>query len=352
MTVTVEPAGLQAFYARCLGALGVSERTAAVAAEGVAYADLRGIDSHGAFNFERVYVRGIETGAIEPGAEPVLGPGDGPVALVDGQRAVGFASAHLAMTEAVGRARRWGVGVGAVRNSTHCGALGYYACLAADAGVVGLVSTNTGPEALLRAPGGRTPLMGTNPLAFAVPRTGRPQLCLDMSPAVVASSKVKLLARRGAQLPEGWLEDADGQPLRDAGALERGDGHLRFLGGDPTGGAFKGFGLAVLVDVLCGLLTGAGVGPLGHEEHGGDGIGHFCLALAPAWFGGAESFTARLDAMLGRFASTASYPGLPEATTMAERARDGVPLDEHTATRLNAVSERLGIPGPPVLVAW
>lgn len=336
---------LRAFYAAVFEGLGVAAGAAGDGADALSYADRNGIDSHGAFNLQRIYVEQLETGMIDASASAVVASDDGPIALVDGQRALGLATARRAIDEAISRAQRWGVGIAAVRNSTHCGALGFYVRRAAAEGMVALATTNCGGEALLRPPGGAAARLGTNPIALAAPPGRQPQFCLDMSTAVVASGRVRLLAGRGEPIQEAWF---DGAFAADATPASVDVSRLRFLGGERHTGVYKGYGLAILVDLLSGLLTGADVGPLGP---GDGGIGHFFLVLSPEAFGTGDSFEDRLDATLASLRNAGSdgavgYPGLPEDAIVRERERTGIPIDEVTRACLLAVAQHLDLRAP------
>jgi LDH2 family malate/lactate/ureidoglycolate dehydrogenase len=329
--------------------LGATRRASREAAEALHYADVNGIDTHGVANLERIYVRKCETGEIDPTAAPALALSGGAVAVVDGRGGLGMVAAARAMRLAIRKAARYGIGAVAVRNSSHFGAAGYYSSLAMDAGMVGLAMTNLGGQAVAPPPGGLMPMLGTNPLSAAVPAGELPPFVLDMSTTAASAGKVRLAARRGEPAPPGWLADGDGRPALDPADYDRGTAFLQFTGGH------KGFNLAVLVDVLCGVLSGAAVGPSRSTSGASDhNVGHFLLAINPRAFG-AAGFRGRMDEMLSSLLAcpTASpavsvrYAGCEEARINRQRRESGVPLDETLVASFVCLAARLGLPAFP-----
>jgi len=362
VTVSVNGPSLRRFYAAALQAVGVPSEHAEVVADGVYYADERGLDSHGAQCFLRIYLRMAEAGEVDAAAVPVIATDHQACATVDGRNAFGFVVGRFAMAEAIARARRHGVGAIAVRRSSHAGAMGFYSRAARDAGMIAMSFTNLGRQGMVPPPGGRVPLVGTNVIAVAAPADTEVPFGLDMSTAVVSAGRVRVAARQGRALPPGWLADPEGRDVVDPAALDRGEATLRFLGGGVETGAHKGFGLALFVDVLCGLLAGAGVGPTADKlepppataGRADADIGHFFIALQIAAFGEEARFRARMDEMLGtvRRSSPAdpeqsvTYPGMPEAATLAERARTGVPFEPSLLAAIEQTAARLGVAPP------
>jgi len=364
MTATVEVNinSLRAFYVAGLTAMGVWESDAETAAAGLLYADLRGFDTHGVANFDRIYLAKLASGEIDAAAAPALVDERGAVAAVDGRRALGFVSGRLAMDVAIDRAQRFGVGAVTVRNSTHCGSMGFYTKQAADAGAIGIALTNLGSQRLLPPLAGVTPLLGTNVLAAAAPGGELPGFSLDMSTATVSAGRLRAAERRGEKIPAGWLVDRSGEDVLDPAAYFDGRAHLQFLGGGKVTGGHKGYGLALLADVLCGILAGARVGPertaAASNGDGGNadfGIGHFFLALDVEAFRPLATFSAGVDEMLSVLHESeprqpgegVSYPGLPEAETAADRLERGsVPIERGVVESLAEVARRLSIDPP------
>jgi ureidoglycolate dehydrogenase (NAD+) len=232
-----------------------------------------------------------------------------------------------------------------VRRSAHFGAAAFYARRAADAGLVAMAMTNTEPFVIPF--GGSEPALGTNPIALAAPTTGG-VFDLDMATSQVAVNRIFNARDEGRPIPLGWGVDARGEPTTDAAAVRS---------AVPLGG-YKGYGLAVMVEILCGVLAGAGV------RHGvgalyGDGgerqdTGHFHLALDPERTVGRERFAAVLGGMLDELRASPVAPGFdevlvpgdPEARARAERERSGVPIEPALWAHLGELSAELGIPGP------
>ncbi len=353
--VSVPVEELERFYGETFRALGVPAEQAGIAARGLAFADARGIDSHGAANLARIYVARLRDGRIDASAEPRVVAGRGATALIDGRRALGFVSAQRAMAEAIERAREHGAGVVTVRDSTHCGSLAYYTHQALEQGMAAIAMTNLGRQGVLRPPGGSVPLVGTNVIAAAAPAARQPHFSLDMSTAVASTGRVRSALRNGERLPPGWLVDDHGGVVEDPAAYFDGSAHLQFVGGGVATGGYKGYGLALLADVLCGVLSGGDVGP--HAEavgRGGvgedDGVGHFMLALDVGAFRDRDGFTHDLDDMLAALTGcppdTAGhevmYPGLKEARALGTSVR----LDGALASSLRDLAAELSIRPP------
>src|SRR3972149_5501047 len=247
---------LSRFTRAALQAVGVPENGARTTAEILIATDLRGIESHGVAHLADFYVAGIRRGHINPRPEIKIVSESPATAVLDGDSGLGFVVGHYAVAEAMRRARQMGVGVAAVRNSSHYGAGFSYALMAVPHDMVG-ISLTTGGN-LVIPPGGVKPAYGVNVISVAAPtgRSGFPYV-LDMATSVVAVGKLEIAARRGLPIPEGWAR-ATGAPLTPAPPRFSAGGALLPLGGTPLFGAYKGFGLALAVDVLSGALSGSG----------------------------------------------------------------------------------------------
>lgn len=320
---------------------GVPSPRAALAAEALVYGDLTGLASHGLWNLRGLYLPLLRQGRADPVAEPEPLRDLGPSALLDTHRALGLWAAAESMDLAIARAREYGVGVISVRGGTHFGCAGYHAARAAAAGMIGVVAGNCGTQRIARPPGGSVAMLGTNPLSVAAPALPNHPFVLDMSTTVVPTGKVRAAARLGEPVPEGWLADNAGNPVTDPAAFDDGAAHLRWLGGERETGAYKGFGLALTVELLAGLLPEAGLGPdpAAYDGDGGphgqdDDIGFMLLAINPQSLrtggefpGAAESlFRALTGCPAVDSAEPVRYPGLLEAERAARRRASGVPL--------------------------
>ncbi|MET9816094.1 Ldh family oxidoreductase [Streptomyces sp. NPDC006355] len=353
---------LLAFVAGVLVGRGLPENRSEAAAEALCHGDLTGFTSHGVTNLTRLYLPLLDSGRCDPRAEPRIVADHGASVLLDARRALGLWAAGEAMELAVERAHRYGVGMVSVRGATHFGCAGHHALRAVRHHMVGLVTANCGRQRIVRPVGGRSPLLGTNPLALAAPAGDRPPFVLDMATTVAPTGKVRAAARAGQRVPEGWLHDNDGAPVTDPAAFDRGEAHLSWLGGTPDTGAYKGFGLGLLVEVLSALVPGAGLGPsaavpqAAEAKAGGpdDDIGCFLLAVAPGRLrsetefltDAAGLFGALLDCPPVRADEPVRYPGWPEDARCRDRRANGVPLGAALHRELLDLARQSGLPFP------
>lgn len=334
---------LTAFTAHALSACELPSRRALSAAQALCYADSVGMDSHGIANLESSYVARLRDGTIVADAELHTVFAAQAITILDAGKGLGLWVGIEAMDLAVALAKRHGVGAVAVRNSTHLGAIGFYARRATTMGCVGLAMSNCGSQRIAPAPAGGAPVLGTNPLGIAVPGANRPAFVLDMSTTVMPTGRIRQAAAAGERLPPGVLADGSGAPETDPNAYDAGTATLLWLGSHPETGAYKGFGLGLAVDLLAGLLSGAAAGPLSEPGMTDGDVGHFFLALDIRRFRALEDFTMRFDELAASLhaaspLSAASYPGEPEARVWAERRRDGVPLPTRVLEMLGRVA--------------
>jgi LDH2 family malate/lactate/ureidoglycolate dehydrogenase len=333
------------------------------AAEALCYGDLTGLSSHGVANLTRLYLPLFDAGRVDPVAEPEIVTDRGAAVLVDAHRSLGLWAASELMDLAIRRASVHGVGLVSVRNATHFGCAGYHAGRAARRRMVGLIASNCGGQRIARPPGGRKALLGTNPFSVAAPGGSHPPYILDMSTTVVPTGRIRAAARAGESVPEGWLEDDAGRPVTDPGAFDRDEAGLLWLGGRPETGAFKGYGLGLLVEVLAALVSGSAMGPepealLADSGRSGtdDDIGFMAIAIAPDTLRPAEDVDRQATTLFGtllgcppvRDGGEVSYPGRREAERAGENRRLGVPLPESIHRELNELADthRLSAPHP------
>jgi len=343
-----------------LSAWGMSETQAVTSAEVMVDTDLSGVDSHG-ISMLMDYNRSRRSGKLKLDAAPSVVRSRGVTALVDADAGLGHAAAVMAMTLAIERAQQMGVGVVCVRNSHHFGAAGYYVRMAAAQGLVGLCtsSTRTINTVPTRA---RVPVMGTNPIAFAAPAGRHPPFVLDMATSSVASNKVKVYELQGKALPAGWVSDQKGEPVIDAAqAMEilfrqpkEVGGGLAPLGGTAEMSSHKGYGLAMMVHILGGVLAGASFSPIrvrSQQPKDPDNLGHFFCVIDPSLFREPEAFAADMDALIDTLHATPPadpalpvlVPGEPEARARAERTRRGIPIPPALAKQIRALCEEAGV---------
>jgi LDH2 family malate/lactate/ureidoglycolate dehydrogenase len=341
-----------------LRAWGMSEAHADTTAEMMLETDLRGVDSHG-ISMLPTYDREFRAGRLNmrPSFKTLR---DGPaMALIDADASLGHPVSAYAMNMAVDKCRTSGVAVVSVVNSHHFGAAGCYSRIAADRGVIGMVTSGTRGVTMVPTFGAE-PVMGTNPLAFAAPARRNPPFQLDMATTTVAAGKVKVYKLNHKPLPPGWVVDAAGQTVTDPEeafhyVFDRPEGGITPLGGAKESGGHKGYGLAVMVHILGAVLSGGSFSPLRNKTQKPSdphNIGHFFMAIDPRAFRAEGEFEDDLDQVIdvlhqARPADPAQpvlVAGDPEMTTRAERLRDGVPVPEDLMDQLRAVARSASVP--------
>lgn len=335
--VRVPCADLVSFAARVFRDRGLPPARAGTAAAALLYGDLHGLGSHGLANLRRLYLPLLDSGRCDPAAEPEVVRDTGAAVHVDARAALGLWAAAEAVDLASEKALAYGIGLVSVRGGTHFGCAGHHAARAAARGMIGIVASNCGGQRIARPPGATVAMLGTNPLSIAAPALPDRPFVLDMSTTVVPTGRVRAAARAGTPIPEGWLATDDGAPVTDPAAFDRGEAHLRWLGGDPDTGAYKGFGLAVAVEVLTAALAGAALGPdrdafdgAGGPHGTDDDIGYLVVAIAPETLRPGGGFTTSVRSLFGALLEcppgTVSYPGHLEAERAARYRAEGVPL--------------------------
>ena len=364
MEKRVEIDSLRSFVIGVFMISGMSEADSRVAADVLIFADQRGIRSHGVGNLERIYVKRIRLGKIDPAACFQLVSEGQATALLDGNSGVGLVVANQAMDLAIAKACQCGAAVVAVRNSSHFGSAGYYSVKAMKAGMIGLAMSNLGSQVIARPPDGTMGMVGTNPLSIAAPAADLPSFALDMSTTVASTGRIRLAEQRGDRVPIGWLVDDSGNHVTDPARFLKGQAHLQLLGGPGSAGGYKGFGLALAVDVLAGLLAGAAVGPdpnllqPGGRLHASeeDNVGHLFIAIDISRFRPVDEFRNAMDRMLGALlgcpcgagCEPVVYPGYPEAEAVKRQATS-VAIDTRDFDGLARLAVELGLQFPKAL---
>ena len=281
---TVDVNKLKEFATRAFQKVGVPEADARITANILVATDLRGIDSHGVGHLA-MYVRGVKEGRTNPDPKTEIISQVPATAIMDGDRGLGFVVGHRAMEEAMRRAEETGAGFVTVRNSSHFGAGGNYSMMALPRDMIGISMTEGGIGMV--APGSVGRGIHINVISFAIPAKDEAPFVLDMATTVVAAGKVEIATREGKSLPVGWSVDKEGNPVTEPKKHYEG-GALLPLGGTPHTGSYKGFGLAVLVDILCSVLSGS---PPDTQMAGN----HFFGAIRIDGFMPANQFKALLD---------------------------------------------------------
>ncbi len=343
--VRVRPERLRALVARLFTARGVPPEDADSVAEVLVEADLRGVESHGTTRVAG-YVSMIGLGLLNPRPSLQVLRDTPSTAALEGDRAFGIVAARRAMRLAMDKARAAGVACVTVRNVTHTGMIGFYPMMAARAGLVGL-ALNNGP-AILPPFGGTTPTLATNPIAAAFPSGEEPPIVLDMATSMVAAGKMRLAAKKGTPIPEGWALDRHGVPTTDPHEAIF-HGFLQWAGG------YKGFGIATVIEVLSGVLSG---GLFGSDVPPMKAFGKeplvtsaFYLALDPERFVPLPEFRARVDRLVRQIKASGRARGVAEVFVAgeiefrrrAERLRTGIPLSAVVHEELRGLAEELGV---------
>ena len=347
---------LRIFTEQIFSALGCSETDAHLAADVLVSADLRGVDSHGVARLPG-YVRLYDIGRLNPQPHIKIVHETPSTAVVDGDRGLGLVVGPWAMQVAIEKARIAGTGWVAVRNSNHFGIAGYHALLAAEQDMIGQAMTHAAP--LVAPTFSLDKLLGTNPIAVAIPADTEPTFLADFASTAVAYGKLEILQRKGQNIPLGWAQNADGQPTTDANAVRNG-GALLPLGTDREHGSHKGYGLGAVVDIFSGVLSGANYGPwvppfatagfMKADEGVGVGTGHFFGAMRIDAFRPAGEFKTHMDTWIQRFRQAKAVdgqrvliPGDPERETEAERLANGISVVEPVLKSLEELGNRFGV---------
>jgi LDH2 family malate/lactate/ureidoglycolate dehydrogenase len=337
-------------YVRAVcGRLGLPETDAGVVADTLVEADLRNVHTHGV-NALTGYANRLRGGGANPTPTVRVVKETAGMSVVDGDAGMGQVVAHFAMERAIERARATGIGAVAARNSSHFGAAAYYAAMALQHDMIGFATTSAGNR--LAPIGGKTPVVGNNPMAWAIPAGREQPILLDMAQSVVAAGKLGMAARKGERIPFGWALDRDGKPTDDPKA-----GSAGLL--VPIGGP-KGFGLAVVMDVLAGALSGAAFGrelAQTHRPNAPSRIGHFFMAIDVGQFEEIGQFKGRIDRMIRDIKDSDPaegtkemfLPGEMEWNAKRERLERGVPLLTSIVDDLEKLASELGLNGRTLL---
>ncbi len=333
--------------------IGYSNDQAIEAANVLLSADLRGVDSHGVARLAG-YLRLYEKNRINSKPQLSVVHETPSTAVVDGDAGLGLVVGPYAMRLAIEKARNVGTGWIAVKNSNHYGIAGYHAMMALEADCIGISMTNASP--LVAPTYSKERLLGTNPIAVAVPAGKEPPFVADMATTTAANGKLEILQRKNESAPLGWLQDKEGQPTQAAQGIVEG-GALLPLGGDREHGSHKGFILGSIVDILSAVLSGANFGPwvppfvsfLDPDPNPvGAGIGHFFGALRIDAFRPASEFKTHMDIWIKRFRNAATInetnkviiPGDPERQMDQLRRKEGIPLLDTVVKDLQSLSEQ------------
>lgn len=336
--------------------MGCSNEDATLATSVLLSADLRGIDSHGIARLVG-YVRLWEVGRINPTPNVHIVYETPSTAVVDGDRGLGLVVAPKAMQIAIEKAKQVGSGWVSVKNSNHFGIAGYHAMMALSQDMIGMAMTNA--SALVAPTYAAEKLLGTNPIAVAVPAGIEAPFVADFATTTAANGKLEIAQRKNEPIPKGWAQDAAGHTSTDAAILKKG-GALLPLGSEKEQGSHKGYALGSIVDIFSGVLSGASFGPWAPpfpayvpmpENMPGEGLGHFLGAMRIDGFRPAVDFKNNMDVWLNRFRNAVPVPGEEqvyvagdiERKMEGDRMRNGIPLVADVVKDLTAVAAKLNL---------
>ncbi|HQW84411.1 MAG TPA: Ldh family oxidoreductase, partial [Ferruginibacter sp.] len=336
--------------------IGCNDSDAETAANSLLSADLRGVDSHGVARLSG-YIRLWEAERVN--AKPTLKIVHETLstAVVDGDRGLGLVVAPFAMQVAINKAKNAGTGWVSVKNSNHFGIAGHHAMMALQHDMIGIAMTNA--SALVAPTFAAERMLGTNPIAVAIPAGNEPAFVADFATTTAANGKLEILQRKNLAAPAGWIQDKNGEPSTDAGEIKKA-GMLLPLGGDKEHGSHKGYSLGAIVDIFSAILSGANYGPWVPpfpayipmpQNMPGEGIGHFFGVMRIDAFRKPDEFKEHIDKWIKRFRSAKTIPGHekviipgdPEREMEIERMKNGIPLLPAVVEDLKTLSNRFEV---------
>ncbi len=344
-------ASLVDFVDQALQRKDVPPEDARIAAEILIEADLMGIESHGVAHLmvHPSYVLGFRQGVVNPRPNIRILHETPSTALVDGDGGLGPVVGYRAMSIAIQKAEECGTGVVAATRSRHYGAAGCYALMAVPHDMIGLALTNSPP--FVAPTFGRGRMLGTNPIAVAVPTGSGHPFLLDMATSAASHGKFEIARRESKPIPATWGADEEGNPSTDiTRVMSR--GWLLPLGSTPDAASYKGYDLAMVVDILSGVLSGVGLSL--NIEYIKHEVGHFCAALRIDGFRPVDEFKAVMDEMVRTFRSAPTVGGAErvliagqrEFETRDERLAHGIPLHASVVGMLRRLADEVGLPLP------
>ena len=328
--------------------IGVPEEGASLIAEFLVRANLRGHDSHGVIRIPQ-YIDCWKRGEADPKAVPTIAQEGPATAMVDGHFGFGQIIAKFAMELAMEKAAASGVSAVGLFNCNHVGRLADYTEMALKRDMIGIMTVNAGGAAQRMAPwGGKSPRLATNPIAFACPTEKREPINVDFATTIVAEGKVRLRRNRKEQTPEGWILDSEGRPTTDPNKI-----YDAPIGSILPAGAHKGYCLSLMVELLSGVLTGAGYVT---EKPGQIQNGGFMIVLDIARFVPPGQFRADADDMIRYLKNTPPIagveevltPGEPEKKTEADRKKNGIFVEDETWGQIAAIGREFNVNIPDV----
>lgn len=342
---------LKDYVIRFLRNYKVSEEDASIVAEVLVSADMRGVESHGVIRLDTYYGSRLRKGLIDPSSPLKILNETAATIAYDADTSLGQVAGYRAMQRCIEKADENGACMVTIRNSNHYGIAGYYAMMALPHDMIGISFTNAQP--LVAPTYGRTAILGTNPIAVAAPAGSNRPFVLDMATSIVPIGRITVYQKAGKQIPEGWGVDKEGLITTDPSAVLAG-GALMALGGTDIMRGYKGYGLALMVDIFSGVLSGAAFG----KDVGRPGtnrpadVGHFFAALKIEAFRPIDEFKRDMDALLDQLKDAPKAAGEDRIYIAGEKefeladryAREGVPLMGEVVKGLKQVGSEVGVP--------
>ena len=336
--------------------IGCNDEDATTATKTLLSADVRGVDSHGVARLSG-YVRLWEAKRVNTNPQIKIVYETPSTAVVDGDSGLGLVVAPFAMRVAIDKAKQAGTGWVSVRNSNHFGIAGYHAMMALQHDMIGMAMTNA--SALVAPTFSVERMLGTNPIAVAIPANHQPAFVADFATTTAANGKLEILQRKNEDAPFGWVQDKNGHPSTNANELKQG-GALLPLGSDREHGSHKGYSLGSIVDIFSAVLSGASYGPWAPpfpayvpvpENMPGKGLGHFFGAMRVDAFRPADEFKQHMDNWITCFRTAKPaegyekvlIPGDPEREMEAIRMKEGIPVTDAVTSDLEKVAEKFGV---------
>ncbi|MCX8191565.1 MAG: Ldh family oxidoreductase [Nitrososphaerales archaeon] len=345
MAIYVHVDELRRFTEEVFQKVGVSEEGAKIIADHFAFTNLRGIDSHGIMRTP-YYIKGFEDGLINPRPKiRTIREGKNHI-LLDGDRSLGHIPAMKVTEIAIKKAEESGISIGGVVNLRHVGALSHYVSKVVERGFIGISLTNGSPRMALI--GFKKAVVGTNPISIGFPREREPPIILDMATSVAAMGKIVLAAKKGEKVPDGWGINKDGRVTNDPKEII--EGSVLPLGG------YKGFGLAVAIDILCSVVLGGEYGLRMERTLFSQG-GFVILVIDINNFRPYKDYLREIEGYIDALKSTPTMDNVEvilagelEYRTLQERIRKGIPIDDETFNELSKLSKRMNITPLKILV--
>lgn len=336
--------------------IGCVEDHAVLATQVLLSADMRGVDSHGVARLSG-YIRLWEAKRINATPNIRIAHETPSTAVIDGDAGLGLVVAPFAMQVAIEKAEKVGTGWVSVKNSNHYGIAGYHAMMALKHNMIGIAMTNA--SALVAPTFSVERMLGTNPIAVAVPARNEPPFVADFATTTASNGKLEILQRKNQEAPSGWVQDSNGFSTTNANVLKEG-GAMLPLGGDREHGSHKGYALGSIVDIFSAVLSGASYGPWVPpfpayvpmpQNMPGQGLGHFLGAMRVDAFRPLAEFEEHIDNWIRRFRSAKPaprqekvlIPGDVEREMEIIRKKEGIPLFDSVVEELKEVGERMGV---------